>query len=89
MAFWLNFLGGRYIISSGGQSGFAAGFAFHQQSNKFVLTMATLRKKWEIEIDSIPKVGSAHCRVTTYSKPSESLVHRYNMTCQHDMTIMT
>lgn len=57
-AFWLQFRGGRYIISSGGQSEFGSGFAFYhvKETGKFSLLLATLKKKWELTLNSIPKV---------------------------------
>ncbi|XP_048580487.1 cadherin-23-like isoform X2 [Nematostella vectensis] len=57
VAFWLKFNSGRYIISSGGQSQFAAGFAFYytKETNKYTLLLATLNRKWEIMLASIPQ----------------------------------
>jgi hypothetical protein len=59
VAFWLEFRGGRYIISSGGQSPFGAGFAFSyaKETGKYSLLLATLSTKWEITLDLIPKVN--------------------------------
>ena len=60
MAFWLKFLSGQYIISSGGKSGFATGFAFYRESaaGDFKLILETSTNEWSLKLNDIPKVFS-------------------------------
>lgn len=58
MAFWLKFLSGQYIISSGGASRFATGFDFYRESaaGDFKLILETSTKEWSLKLNDIPKV---------------------------------
>ena len=66
VAFWLNFTSGRYVLSSGGQSEFATGFAFFydKEAAEFVIVLATNMKKWTVKIDAIPQVGYCSTRTS-------------------------
>ncbi len=58
MAFWLKFISGQYIISSGGASRFATGFDFYRESaaGDFKLILETSTKEWSLKLNDIPKV---------------------------------
>ncbi|XP_078366665.1 protocadherin Fat 4-like [Oculina patagonica] len=57
VAFWLKFISGQYIISSGGASRFATGFDFYRESaaGDFKLILETSTKEWSLKLNDIPK----------------------------------
>ena len=58
VAFWMKFISGQSIISSGGASRFATGFDFYRESAEgdFKLILETSTNEWSLKVDDIPKV---------------------------------
>lgn len=58
IAFWLKFVSGQYVISSGGASGFATGFDFYRESaaGDFRLILETSTSEWSLKVNTIPRV---------------------------------
>ena len=58
MAFWLKYISGQYIISSGGKSSFATGFDFYREKadGRFNVILETSAHRWRLKLNDIPKV---------------------------------
>lgn len=59
MAFWIKFISGQSVFSSGGASRFATGFDFYRESaaGDFKLILETSTNEWSLKVDDIPKVN--------------------------------
>ncbi|XP_068675919.1 protocadherin Fat 4-like [Montipora foliosa] len=58
VAFWLKYISGQYIISSGGKSSFATGFDFYREKadGRFNVILETSTHRWRLKLNDIPKV---------------------------------
>ncbi|XP_022789234.1 protocadherin Fat 4-like [Stylophora pistillata] len=56
IAFWVKFVSGQYVISSGGASGFATGFDFYRESaaGDFRLVLQNSTSEWSLKLNDIP-----------------------------------
>ncbi|XP_067054992.1 protocadherin Fat 4-like [Acropora muricata] len=58
VAFWLKYISGQYILSSGGKSSFATGFDFYHEKadGTFRLILETSTHRWSLKLKGVPKI---------------------------------